>query len=803
MLKRLAIFMIVAALAAAPSFAKLDLSKADISHLPNGLAVIILEDHSFPVVSVQALYMSGARDEIAGKTGLAHFLEHLAFRASRNFPNAAATEAIYDAGGEWHGYTWIDQTTYFATMPKDGLDLLLRIEADRMSRVTIDPAAIAAEKGAVITEMHGYENDPASVLLDAVTATAFLAHPYRNNTIGFESDVEALTIDDAQAFYGRHYVPANAILAIVGDVDASAAKALVARHFQGLPARPAPQHRLTAEPPQKGERQTLLSGDIHRQYFIFAYPAPAASNSDVPAFLILQQLLSGGSGYNFRQNDWGTPAEISSLLHGVTGDVATWFTPSADRYIFTIQGSLDPGADRAATAGEVGRRLELLRRNPPSAEQLNAAKLAVLQQLEADVETTEDAAHQLAYMSGIGAYDMLIHLPARVQAVSADDVRRVASAFLDPSLRTVGWYVPGKAPNPNGLGASAAAPPPLQQAGSVSDGGAAPPPTLRSLSGGLPVIIQPSPLANELNMKLVMTAPIEGEGAPSDLAGLGIIERSGRPDEIADLANKIRIAASHQVAAIEAGGTDPDAMLEGMIAKAMQLGRPATAAPLVLVVSGAVEPDRAMAALDRPFSGVSPAKMPLLLPFSAQKRLNETTLETEGSFAQGTIGYVVPAPPPAGREGLAWRMLLYILTHNYSGRLGRSAIADQGLTYFIDSSYRTNGRNSWICIKSGVDLAKADAFVAELRRQLALLASHPPTDAEIDAARRHLIGRGISAAQSNDELADRLVRQFVESGGIRSQAELEAALGKVTRSDISEAISAFSRGTILRVDAKR
>ncbi|WP_294123631.1 M16 family metallopeptidase [Sphingomonas sp.] len=802
MLNRLAIFTIVAAFAAAPSFAKLDLSKADISLLPNGLTVMILEDHSFPVVSVQTLYMSGARDEVAGKTGLAHFLEHLAFRASQNFPNAAATEAIYDAGGEWHGYTWIDQTTYFATMPKDGLDLLLRIEADRMSRVTIDPAAIAAEKGAVITEMHGYENDPASVLLDAVTATAFLAHPYRNNTIGFESDVEALTIEDAQAFYERHYVPSNAILAIVGDVDASAAKALVAHHFQGLPARPTPHHRLTAEPPQKGERQTLLSGDIHRQYFILAYPAPAASNGDVPAFLILQQLLSGGSGYNFRQNDWGTPAAAGSLLHGLTNDIATWFTPSADRHIFTVQGSLDPGADRAATVSEIGRRLDTLRRNPPSAEQLNAAKQAVLRQLEADVETTEDAAHELAYMSGIGAYDMLIHLPERVQAVSAEDIRRVASAYLDPSLRTVGWYVPGKAPNPNGLGASAAAPPPLQQAVSVSDGGASPPPTLRSLSGGLPVIIQPSPLANELTVKLVITAPVEGEGAPSDLAGLGIIGRSGRPDEIADLANKIRVAAKLPVAAIEAGGKDPDAMLEAMMAKAMRLERPVTAAPLLLVVSGSVEPNQAITALERSYGGVSPAKLPGPLPYSAPKRLSESALTLEERFAQGAIGYVVPAPPPASREGFAWRMLLYILTHNYSGRLGRSAIADQGLTYFIDSSYRTNGRNSWICIKSGVDRDKADAFVAELCRQLALLASQPPTDAEIDAARRHIIGRGISAAQSNDELADRLVRQFVESGGIRSQAELEAALGNVTRRDLIAAIGAFSRGTILRVDAK-
>ena len=100
---------------AVPAHAAPDLARADVSHLANGLTVILLEDHSFPVVSVQALYKSGSADETAGKTGLAHFLEHLAFRGSKDFPNAAATEAIYDAGGEWHGYTWLDQTTLSRT----------------------------------------------------------------------------------------------------------------------------------------------------------------------------------------------------------------------------------------------------------------------------------------------------------------------------------------------------------------------------------------------------------------------------------------------------------------------------------------------------------------------------------------------------------------------------------------------------------------------------------------------------------------------------------------------------------------
>jgi zinc protease len=172
-MKETRLFLAAAALlGATPAAAELDLRRADVGHLQNGLTVILLEDHSFPLVSVQMLYKSGSAAEVTGKTGLAHFLEHLAFRGSANFPDARAPELIYDSGGEWHGYTAMDQTTYFATMPKGGLDLLLKIEADRMARTIIDPASIAAEKGAVITELHSYENDPASVLLESVTRTA-------------------------------------------------------------------------------------------------------------------------------------------------------------------------------------------------------------------------------------------------------------------------------------------------------------------------------------------------------------------------------------------------------------------------------------------------------------------------------------------------------------------------------------------------------------------------------------------------------------------------------------------------------
>src|SRR5687768_7026388 len=143
-----------------------------------------------------------------------------------------------------------------------------------------------------------------------------------------------------------------------------------------------------------------------------------------------------------------------------------------------------------------------------------------------------------------------------------------------------------------------------------------------------------------------------------------------------------------------------------------------------------------------------------------EMKTNSTSLATVRTrialpLSQGALGYVVPAPPSGTPQGLAWRMLLYILTHDYSGRLGRSAITDKGLAYHIYSAYRTDGRRGWVTVWTGVDPAKADALEAELRVQLTALASNPPSPAEVEAARQHLLGRDLSGAQTNDEIADK------------------------------------------------
>jgi predicted Zn-dependent peptidase len=790
----------IAALAiAAPASAELDLKRADISHLPNGLTVIMLEDHSFPLVSVQMLYKSGSAAETTGKTGLAHFLEHLAFRGSANFPNALATELIYDSGGEWHGYTAMDQTTYFATMPKDQLDLLLKIEADRMARVTFDPSAIDAEKGAVITELHGYENDPASVLQESVTRTAIQAHPYGSPMAGYVSDVAGLTIDDARTYYAGHYAPGNAVLVIVGDVVPSQAKALVDANFSDISARAVARPIPTREPPQTGERRLRLTGPVERQFFLLAFPSPAASNPDFAPFLVLQEILAGGSGLNLRQSDWtGTRAIEGSRLFDTTVDIATWLPPTHEPFLFTISGSIPRSADSAALERTIESRLATVRDQLIADPRLVEAKTAVMRAISEDVQTTEDAAHQLAFFEGIGALDLLLAMPRLIGTVTASDIQRVARTYLAPEKLTIGWMVSGGSPgasagtgNPQAAADRSGVSPSARRAGQ---------PQLRHLSGGLPAIVRANPLSNTATVELLLSAPVEGGAAPADLPGLDAVVRSGTPDNLAGLISQSVATSRAGRPTADVRSEDPETRLQQMIAAQMGQTANKTPTPLAVIVSGNIEPEKVFDILQRQLGITAPAKLgsaPSRVSSGGPDIVRERIAKP---LSQGALGYVVEGPSPDTRQALVWRMLLYVLTHDYSGRLGRSAILDKGIVYHIYSSLRTDGSRSWATLSTGVDPAKADAFEAELRMQLARLVSEPPSATEVDAARNHLLGRDLTAAQSNEELAAKLAREFVETGGLRSHEQLRALLLTITPTDLADAAQQFVRGTIVRVD---
>src|ERR1700752_2659986 len=203
--------------------------------LENGLRVLIQSVHTAPLATVWAWYRVSSKDEGPGLTGVSHWVEHMNFKGTTNIPREKIKGIIEQYGGYWNGYTWIDQTTYTETAPSDVLDRMLFIESERMSNCLYDPADCESERTVIISELQGGENDPDQLLDQELTASAFRAHPYRHPTIGWLTDLQRMTRTDLYTYYRRFYVPNNATLVIVGDVDRKEALRQVVQRFGAIP----------------------------------------------------------------------------------------------------------------------------------------------------------------------------------------------------------------------------------------------------------------------------------------------------------------------------------------------------------------------------------------------------------------------------------------------------------------------------------------------------------------------------------------------------------------------------------------
>lgn len=802
-------------------WAQLDLQKVQHEILPNGLTLLLLEEHTFPSASVQMLYRVGGRSEPAGQSGIAHFLEHMAFRASANFPDTDVVSRIYAAGGEWHGYTWIDQTTYFSTVPGDQVELLLRIEADRMQRLLIEPRWIEPEKGAVLAEMHGYENDPASVLHDAVVFAAFQAHPYRNNVIGWETDILALQQQDVLAFYRQHYVPANAVLAVVGDIDTEQVRQMVVQLFGDFPAKTATPLPHTLEPPQMGVRRIELLGigDANHaaDYFELAYPAPAASEPDFAAMLVLQQWLSGGSGVNFMQEYGTTAAQPGTALYGKLDGLSTWFPPSAQRYLFSIRGTLAPGQSEQTVQERVNDAFQQVREGQISDAVLQRSKQRVLEELVYDLGSHEEAAHQLAFFEGLNALDQWLALPQTVAQISNEDLIDLANRRLQPWQQTGGWYRADEMPAVTEVvsaATSTVAPPRAAEPRELpeltrsdsssprsrqSSSGKLPAPQQFVMAEGLPMLVQSNPASAAAFVSLIVDGN-QWQGSAylksnDPQWGVSSLSTQCLPDQVSEslatlLAEVDKLVPDPQ-AALQS--MDPATRLNEVFESMLGIqSTPEKAAEIRLaVLTGKLEAPEIARAKAR-LKGLRAAPMVPHQP--VQNPADDRRLNWPYPLAQAQLGYVVKAPLATSADYLAWRALQYILAHDYEGRLGKRAISNSGLAYYIDSQYRSDGQRAWISLSAGVDPDKSAALELLFREQIADLELHPPSTEEVAEARDHLLGRLATQRQSNVELAAGLTEQWLWYGRLLSHGEQIEKIKGLKRQQVLSAIPAFSRG---------
>ena len=416
--------------------------------LDNGLRVLIQEVHTAPLASVWCWYRVGSKDESSGLTGISHWVEHMNFKGTTSIPREKIKGIIEQYGGYWNGYTWIDQTAYTETATRDALDHMLFIEAERMANCLYDPADVDSERTVIISELQGGENDPEQLLDQELTAAAFHAHPYRHPTIGWIGDLQAMTRDDLYRYYRRYYVPDNATLVIVGDVDGDAALENATRRFGGIPAGQLSTRRYTPEPPQLGERRLVLSKEGTTAYLKFGFRAPAAQEDHFFSLLVLDAVLTGAKGMNLWASFRTPPPQRSARLYKALVDtslasaVSGGLVPTQHPFLYTISMTAIEGTGLDALEQAAGDAIDDVRTRGVTPDELVRAKRQLRARLVFEQDSITNIGHQLGFFETIATWRYVSSIAARIEAVTLDDVAQVAAARLLPSNRVVGRFEP-------------------------------------------------------------------------------------------------------------------------------------------------------------------------------------------------------------------------------------------------------------------------------------------------------------------------------------------------------------------------
>ncbi|MBI3911024.1 MAG: insulinase family protein [Armatimonadetes bacterium] len=426
--------------------------------LANGLRVLIQSSDVAPVVSVWIWYRVGGRNESPGRTGASHWVEHMTFKAAGRFGHREVFRLTARHGGHNNGFTGEDFTLYYETLPAEHLDLALAIEADRMANVHFEAEEAEQERGVILAERQGAENNPHYLLGEALLRTTFSTHPYGRPVIGLREDLLAMTADDLRAHYERYYRPENALLVIAGDVDAEDALRRVEAHFGELRAAPAaPEDPIPAEPPQEEERRVVLERPGGAAHVQLIYHAPPAGHPDVYPLLALDAILGGAKPVSWASGGYlGRSARLYQALveTGLATNAGSGYRVGLDPHLFGVSATVRAGSDWRQVEATLIAAVERLADQPPTEAELARA----VRQAEAQFAYSRDGATSQAYALGLFAThgdwrDLEQHVK-RLAAVTPADLQRVAATYLQARTRTVGVFLPnGAGPAREGSGA--------------------------------------------------------------------------------------------------------------------------------------------------------------------------------------------------------------------------------------------------------------------------------------------------------------------------------------------------------------
>ncbi|MEW6257848.1 MAG: pitrilysin family protein [Pseudomonadota bacterium] len=413
--------------------------------LANGMKVMVIPDHRTPVATHMVWYKVGSADEQPGKSGIAHFLEHLMFKGTDKAPPGLFSAEVARLGGQENAFTSYDYTAYFQRVAKEHLEKVMTFEADRMTGLKLTDEVVLPERDVVLEERRmRTDNDPGARLSESLQAATYVNHPYQHPIIGWEHEIKQLNREDALAFYRRFYAPNNAVLVVAGDVDPAEVKALAEKTYGTIPRADTPPRARPQEPEPQAHRRVVLTDprvaqpSVQRSYLVPSYRT--AAGSEAVALELAAQILGGGqTGRLYR-------ALVAE--QGLAAGAGAWYQgTSYDATRFGVSASPRPGVTLDQLEGAMDGVVTKLAADGPDDLELARAKTRLTADAiyARDNQATLARIYGAAWATGMSAEDVNAW-PDKVKAVTADEVKQAARRYLTVDRAVTGHLSPPPAP---------------------------------------------------------------------------------------------------------------------------------------------------------------------------------------------------------------------------------------------------------------------------------------------------------------------------------------------------------------------
>ncbi|HMK72834.1 MAG TPA: pitrilysin family protein [Myxococcaceae bacterium] len=407
--------------------------------LRNGLRVRVVPSSETPVVSLYTFFRAGSRNERPGITGISHLFEHMMFNGAAKYGPNQFDEVLEAHGGRSNAYTTHDLTVYYEDFAAESLDQVLDLEADRMRSLTISDRTLNREREVVKEERRlRVENDVGGLLDEELHALVYQAHPYRWPVIGWMGDIEAIRREDCEAYFKTFYAPGNAVLWIAGRVNPEVALRRVRRAYGDIPAGPPVPGVVDAEPPQRGERRSVVRHPAQAPGLVVAFRGPRVADPDALTLDVLQFILAVGEGSRLTRR--------LVYQERVAVDVGMDWTWRLDPGLLVFHAELGPDGDPARVEASLYRELHRVAEEGVGESELAKAKNNLRAHLLRELATSSGRAHALGtYEAYLGSWRAGLRLADRYGRIEAPAVRAAAERYLAPSHRSVVTLLPGAA----------------------------------------------------------------------------------------------------------------------------------------------------------------------------------------------------------------------------------------------------------------------------------------------------------------------------------------------------------------------